>query len=179
MKISFVRHGESKHNERGVITGQIDVALTQKGEEQAHQAAKEISPDSFDIIYSSDLIRCKQTAEILNEKLGLPLKFDKRLQERNFGTLAGNRWEDIDQLGQLIHNDAEQTYDYRSFGGENVDDVRNRLFGFIKDVKMMDKGKRVLVVTHGGIIRLLHHELNNEVRRDIGNSSVHEFEFED
>ena len=77
MKIYFIRHGETESNKKGTVTGHIDSPLSEGGIEQTKKTLSEI-PNDFQELYSSDLIRCKQTAEILNQKLNLQIKFDVR-----------------------------------------------------------------------------------------------------
>ena len=175
MKVYFVRHGKTEHNDRGVVTGHIDSPLVEEGINQAEITRSEIAND-YNEIYSSDLLRCKQTAEIINQKLHLPIQFDVRLRERNFGSLAGKSFREMDTTGEIREKDKNQQYDYRPYGGESVEDVKKRTFAFIEDIKNNKKDKKILVITSGGIIRLLHNILNGEVHETIGNSSVHEFE---
>ena len=177
MKIDFVRHGETEYNKNGFITGQIDAPLNEEGIEQAKKTLLEI-PDDYSEIYSSDLIRCRQTAEILNQKLNLQIQYDPRLRERNFGSLGGKKFSELDSTGEMIEKDRNQEYDYRPYGGESVQDVKKRLFAFIEDIRRNKKSEKILVVAHGGIIRLLHNIQKGEVHEKIHNSSIHEFEFE-
>lgn len=176
MKIYFVRHGETESNKKGTVTGHTDSPLSEEGIEQVEKTLPEI-PNDFQELYSSDLIRCKQTAEILNQKINLQIKFDVRLRDRDFGSLAGKKFSEMDTTGEMKEKDKNQQYDYRPYGGEHVEDVKKRLFAFIEDIKNNSKDKKVLVVTSGGIIRLLHNILKGEVHEVIHNSSVHEFEF--
>lgn len=173
MKIYFVRHGETDSNKNGTFTGQIDSPLNEEGLEQTKQIVKEIDSD-FQEIYTSDLIRCVKTAQILNEKLNIPIVLDKRLRERDFGSLGGKKINEVDP--EIRELDKLQQYDYKPYGGEDFNDVKNRLFDFIEELKLNKKDKKVLVVTSGGIIRLLHNMVNNKVYERIHNSSVHEFE---
>ncbi len=181
MKVDFVRHGQTKNNVLGVLSvfaGHTDAPLNEEGRRQAQETASKISND-YSIIYSSDLIRCKQTAEILNAKMNLPIKYDARLRERHFGTLEGKKSLDVDPTGvmkekDLTHND----YDYRPFGGEHAGGVKERLFEFLEDVKKeTGANRKILVVTHGGIIRIMHQVLKGKIPETIHNASVHEFEF--
>ncbi len=178
MKIHFVRHGQTQYNKDGRITGQMDEPLTAEGMEQARTAAKDISQD-YDAFYSSDLVRCRQTAEILNEQLKLEIKYDKRLRERDFGSIAGQSFKDVDPTGIIRQKDMDQEYDYRPYGGEAVEDVKKRLLEFIKELQDNSMAKKVIVVAHAGIIRLLHKLLNNQMQEKVHNSSIHEFEFPD
>ena len=86
MKVSVVRHGQTELNKKGFINGNLEDALTPEGEEQAHAAAR-ILPNTIKRIYSSSLNRARQTAQILNENLQLPLTFHDELKEVNFGIL--------------------------------------------------------------------------------------------
>ena len=176
MKIYFVRHGETISNKNNTTTGWVDSPLNNDGIKQARKTALEM-PLDFSEIYCSDLIRCKQTAEIINQKLNLPIIYDARLRERNFGSLGGKSWDEISS--EMKEIDKLQKYDYRQYGGESVEDVKKRLFDFIDEIRHNKKDKKILIVTHGGIIRMLHNLLNNEVHQKIQNSSMHEFYFRD
>lgn len=177
MKIDFVRHGQSEHNKVGIINGQImNGHLTDEGVEQAYKTLAEISGD-YTTIYSSDLLRARETAEILNQKLNLPIIYDIRLRERSLGSLEGKSWKDISL--DIREIDRANKYNYHSYGGESAEDVKHRLLGFINEIRQNKKDEKVLVVAHGGIIRLLHLILNGEVPEKIHNASVHEFEFKD
>ena len=90
---------------------------------------------------------------------------------------AGKSWDEIGL--DLKALDLAQKYDYHPFGGESMEDVKKRFFACIDEIRQNEKGEKILVVVHGGIIRLLHNLLNNEVHEKIHNSSVHEFDFED
>jgi len=181
MKIDFVRHGQTNNNLMGILSvfaGHTDTPLNEEGRKQAKETASKIS-DDYSMIYSSDLIRCKQTAEILNTKMKLPIKYDARLRERYFGSLEGKKSLDIDPTGAMKDDDMLRLkYDYRPFGGEHVEGVKERLFNFLEDVKKESgANSKILVVTHRGIIRIMHHVLKGKIPETIHNASVHEFEF--
>ncbi len=178
MIIYFIRHGETQSNKEHRITGHVDSLLTEDGIAQAEKAALEIASD-FSEIYSSDLIRCKDTSAILNKKLNIPITYDSRLRERSFGSLEGKTWNDIEGSDVLKKLDKTQSYDYRPYGGESVDDVKERVLSFIDDIRNTKRDKKILVVSSGGVIRLLHNILHGEAPGVIHNSSVHKFEFED
>lgn len=169
MKIYFVRHGQTVSNKKGTVTGHIDSPLSDEGVEQTKKTALEIS-SNFSYIYCSDLLRCKQTAEILNQKLNLSIQYDARLRERDFGSLSGKKFSEIDSTGKVKERDKNQLYNYRPYGGESVEDVKKRLFNFINDLSRKKTQGKILVVTHGGIIRLLHNILDNQVHGEILNS---------
>ena len=174
MKFYVIRHGETEMNGSGHITGQLDIPLTEKGKLQVAEAVQGL-PADIAAIYSSDLIRTKQTTEILNRSLGLPVTYDARLRERSFGSLEGTEWTSFDPV--LYEKDQQQEFDYRPYGGESAEDFRNRISACLKDIAEMSKGKPVLIVAHGGVIRLLRHLRDHTAGEAITNGSVHEFEF--
>ena len=88
MRIWIVRHGESENNKKALWTGWFDAPLTDKGREDAKGAGKLLFGVNFDKVYSSDLSRAKETAEIAisgAKPIVTPL-----LREINVGSLAGN-----------------------------------------------------------------------------------------
>ncbi|PIQ68917.1 MAG: histidine phosphatase family protein [Candidatus Taylorbacteria bacterium CG11_big_fil_rev_8_21_14_0_20_46_11] len=175
MKITFVRHGETEHNKTGRITGEIDADLNDEGIAQAEQLAKEI-PSEFDCIYTSTLKRARDTANIVNGKLSLPVIVSSLIVERHFGSLAGKSWSDAEVLYPNVRDlDKKQEYDFQPFGGESAKDVRTRLFAFIDEVKQ-GPYTHPLVITHGGILRMLHF-LHAKEMGHIANASLHTFEF--
>jgi broad specificity phosphatase PhoE len=177
MKIDFVRHGESENNGKGLVTGHLDAPLTELGIEQAEETANNLNAN-YDIIYCSDLGRCKQTAAIINKKLNLPIIYDARLKERHFGSLEGKSWTEMPNGEELKKRDIQLgTYDYRPYNGESAEDVKKRVLECVKEIIEKNPDKKVLIVTHAGIIRLLHHVINGQIQEKIHNASIHEFEF--
>lgn len=84
MRLILVRHGESEANAKGINQGQyLDTPLTKKGVEQAKKVAKRLKEEKIDMIYSSDLIRAKQTAREINKFHDLKIIFDKRIREKD------------------------------------------------------------------------------------------------
>ncbi|MBY0539148.1 histidine phosphatase family protein [Patescibacteria group bacterium] len=174
MKFYIIRHGKTELNGSGRTTGQLDIPITEEGRGQVETAIKEL-PNDIVGIYSSDLLRTKQTTDILNRERNLPVTYDARLRERSFGSLDGQEWSAFDPDGSLHEKDTQQEYDYRPYGGESAEDVRDRVFAAFKDIAQKENGKSVLIVAHGGVIRLLHHIHGNEVHEFIRNGSIHEF----
>ncbi len=175
MKIDFVRHGQTQLNIAGIANSQIMIDfLTDEGIRQAEETATNLTK-KYTLIFSSDITRAKQTAEIIGKKLNLPVIFDARLRERDLGSLGGKSWDEIGQDLKIL--DKKQKYDYSPLGGEDVEKVKERLLNFMDEMSLKNTDEEILVVTHGGIIRLLHHMINNENPITIKNASVHTFEF--
>ena len=172
--IYYVRHGESQDNVYNIVTGINDVALTQKGIEQASVTATELKNIHFDACYVSPLIRAKQTAnEILAFHNYLIPVYDKCLKERDYGKANGFKKEEfkVDEY----ENRYQIGYKSNIEGLESVEELLNRVKGFFDEIKNKHKEKNVLIVGHGGYARaaycyfngipkdgnLLHIELEN------------------
>jgi broad specificity phosphatase PhoE len=176
MKLYFVRHGQTHSNVARLMYGHKESPLTEKGIDDAKATAKNL-PNDFDLIYSSDIGRAKHTTEILNEKLNLPIIYDARLRERNFGSLEGK--DLLSTNPNAWQKDHIQEYDYRPYGGESVEDVKKRVMDFVNEITKKHNSKKVLIVTHGGVMRLLHLLVKGYLAEKIPNSSLHEFDFPD
>ncbi|MFA7308721.1 MAG: histidine phosphatase family protein [Patescibacteria group bacterium] len=180
--LTLIRHGRTPTNESGVITGQTDVPLSAEGRAQVEEARSQL-PDGIVAIYSSTALRCQQTTEILNQDLQLPVIFTGDLWERNFGDLAGLTWEEATEKTQnpdLATLDRFQGYDYTPHGGESALQVSERFSRVITEIRDHHKepGSRILVVTHGGIVRMaLHFYTDQQGLAKIPNASLHHFEF--
>ena len=138
IKIVLFRHTQSEANALGVGSGHKDYKLTDKGIGQAHEIAKGVNPDDFDVIFSSDLSRAQQTAKILFP--GKKIIIDKRLREVDFGDLT-------DKPGALINK-----YRVKGFpNGETYQEVRDRVQLFIDEIATKYKNKKIAVVAHSGV----------------------------
>lgn len=166
--IGFIRHGVTAWNKEGRAQGSTDVPLDKEGIAMAERVAERIASKEWDIIYTSPLIRAKLTAEIIaSEHANLQLIVDNRLGEIGGGLIEGTTEEE---------RVAKWGVDWRNLdlGFEKTEDIISRSEAFIEDVKQAYPGKRVLVVSHGGLIsRIVHHLLpNNNYSRDIGNTAL-------
>ncbi len=174
MKFVFVRHGETDYNKRKVMTGQYDAPLNEEGREQARLEMEKLQ-NNFDVIFSSSLSRARETADIINKKLNLPIIITDLITERDFGSLVGKTWDEMEKLIPDARKvDKEQKYDYRPFGGESAEEVSARLSKFIEETKT-GPYKNPLVVCHGGIIRMLYYRENKEFDH-IENATAQEFD---
>ena len=155
MKIYVIRHGLTPLNQQKKVNGEIDEPLALEGMEQA-KAAILLFPRSVTHIYSSSLVRARQTAKIINSNFNLPISFHNELTEIHMGLLAGKSWENMENGLELKKRHRTVQFNYRPFGGESVGDVKERLIYFLKRLNGKHKDYETLIVTHGGVIRLLH-----------------------
>jgi broad specificity phosphatase PhoE len=169
---------------------QIDDYLDTQGILQIQKIAKIIRALELDVLFTSYLKRAEETAALINKELKEPISIyhDFRLRERDFGSLSGKSYPEWDKLlPDNREREALQTYDYRPFGGENVEDVRQRSISAILDIISNQEKKNVGVITHNGVIRLLLFHFPDIPRiyrgldtdKDIANADIYEWDITD
>jgi alpha-ribazole phosphatase len=152
MSVSFdlLRHGDTGQRS---YRGQLDDALTELGWAQLRAA---VAGKTWDLIVSSSLQRCAAFARELADARGLPLRLDARLAEYHFGHWQGVPIEVLDrEQGEALGRFWADPVMYPPPGAETFEAFRDRLSAALDDVVVESASKRVLVVTHGGAIRLL------------------------
>lgn len=178
MKIYIVRHGLVPSNKLKVINGQSkDEALVSEGIEEIKEAILKI-PATVSRIYSSNMLRTRQTADILNEVLQLEITYHPELREVDFGNLDGKPWDEhSEKYGkELQQSYIDQTYDFTSYNGESFENVKERVMSLLKQIKSNhSENDTVLLVAHGGIIRFLHTTFNGGPFVPAKNAEVREF----
>jgi broad specificity phosphatase PhoE len=150
----LVRHGETDWNRDGRWQGHSDTHLNDAGREQAARVAEEL--DGVDVAYSSDLARARETADIVARRLGLDVHVDERLRERGFGAWEGKTAPEI----ELEFRDAHARWlAGEGPGAEDAEpflDFATRVQRFVEDVLTRHPDETVLIVAHGGSIRVIH-----------------------
>ncbi|HXF44080.1 MAG TPA: class I tRNA ligase family protein, partial [Candidatus Paceibacterota bacterium] len=154
----LLRHGEADSNVTGTISMDVkdSVHLTDYGRKQVVKASKKLVSFGIDHIFSSDLTRTKETAEIVAEKLGIKPKYDARLRELNHGEFNGRK---IDEYLSYYRERGWNRVDYAVPGGETLPQVRARLMSFFKELEEKYRGKRILIIGHGDPLWVLERTL--------------------
>lgn len=149
--IYLFRHGETNLNVEGITMGQMEnlqTEFTENGYKQIENIKKEIALNQIEAIYSSDLQRTIQTAQISNNDL--PLYITKDLRGLNMGKYQGLPME------KFIECKAVQlcfmNHDLRIDDGESINDLNNRIIRFINDICNNTKYHRIALVTHSAVI---------------------------
>jgi len=179
VEIYLVRHGQNVDNANGTLNGHRDLPLTAVGLEQAREVAQ-LAKDNdlvFDYIYTSPLIRAKQTAEVIAEYTGSPKpEIINELIERDLGALTGRPHSDITKLSKELIQTADVNYFLDI--GESFPDTLKRAQKALDKVGARHKSGKVLLVTHGDIGKMIfaafHHEDWREVLKHfhLGNSEL-------
>jgi broad specificity phosphatase PhoE len=139
----LVRHGETDWNAEGRLQGHTDRPLSEFGGRQTRRLADDLEDEELEAIYSSDLSRARETAEIVGERLGLPVVLDPDLREKDWGT-----WEGLTAVER----------DRVEFVGESTEAHQERILRALQRISERHPGGRVLVVTHGGSMRRVQTE---------------------
>jgi len=152
--VTFLRHGESVGNVENRHQGHADFPLTEKGRAQAHTLAERWQAEGviFDQVFSSPLLRARQTAEIVCTALGVPLEFDADLMEVNNGLLAGLNNEEAADV--LMSPESMTAYTHFGKTGESRWELYLRAGKVIQKLVDAPPGK-TLVVAHGGILNTI------------------------
>lgn len=148
-----MRHGEAWSNVNNVLDSGTNQNnhLTEKGMNQATDAALELRDKGIDMIVASPVLRGKETAEIVGGVLGLTVEFDDRLAEFNMGVYDGKSRDDYFNAitGSFV------AYDTRVEGGETHEEMMHRSMAALHDLEKKYEGKTILIVTHGGPARMI------------------------
>lgn len=164
MKIIFylVRHGEAENNVRFILNSMPETktyALTERGRTQASETAALLATADADALFSSPILRAKETAEIIAEAARLPIAFDERLREAGMGVFNGRVQQEL--LDKYPASEERISPDPAD-GVESFIDVRGRLKSFLNDMQEEYAGKKVIIVSHGDPLEQLHGILTDE-----------------
>jgi alpha-ribazole phosphatase len=155
-RIYLIRHGQTAWNAEGRWQGTMDVPLGATGHEQARQLAVSLQDRSITAIYSSDLTRARTTAEPLAQIKHLPIHQEARLQEINFGVFQGMTHEEIRQKYPVEERALFTNYmDSAAPEGESRRQMQARVFSVWQEILANEAGPEIVIVTHGGPVRLL------------------------
>lgn len=158
----LVRHGQSTWNEARRIQGHSDEAvLTAIGIAEAERVARRLAQRRIAAIYTSDLRRAAETAGILARSLDLTTATDARLRERHLGVVQGCPLDSLTPELSGIEQGQVNDADARPPGGESIKDLYQRVTCFLLDLAPTNPRGDVVVVAHGGSIRVLQASLHH------------------
>ncbi|HEY5295641.1 MAG TPA: histidine phosphatase family protein [Gaiellaceae bacterium] len=148
----LVRHGETDWNKEHRWQGHADQPLNDTGRAQARELAEALAGREIGAVYASDLVRARETAELIAARLGLPVSLDAGLREVDVGDWAGRL------LSEIEHDNPDAFRRWQDGrqgwrGGESYDEMGERVVAAVLRIADRHPGETVLVVTHGGSIR--------------------------
>lgn len=152
MKIYMIRHGQTDWNKQGIFQGQEDIELNDTGREEARICGSAFQNKQIQRIWSSPLKRAKETADLIAEKIGLPLEtvmIKHNLKERDFGKLSGQPYE--------MH------HEYEALGIdvmlEDFTALQNRVEESLREIIQEHGDEDIIVVSHGATINGFLHKI--------------------
>jgi broad specificity phosphatase PhoE len=156
MKIYFVRHGESEANLLQEFSNHGDKhPLTDRGRQQAEALARDLMGIAFHRIFTSPLLRARETAQILSDALNVPTEINEALREADVGILEGRADPAAWAIFEQIHNAWRAgDLDVRLRGGESFNDIETRFVPFIERLTAEIEGN-ILLVGHGSLYRFM------------------------
>lgn len=177
----LVRHGETMWNRAGRVQGTTDSPLSPLGRAQAQAVGAAIAA-GVEVLVSSDLGRAHDTARAIAAAEGtLAIQLDQRLRERCYGVLEGHTWVEVEQkFPESWLRMTARDPDYAPPDGESARAFRDRVMDALHDIARLHQGRRVAIVTHGGVIGVLYRHVMNiplDSRREYAllNASINRF----
>jgi 2,3-bisphosphoglycerate-dependent phosphoglycerate mutase len=182
-KLVLVRHGESQWNLENRFTGWVDVPLSAKGRQEAHQAGRALKGIPFAQAFTSKLDRAQETLKIMLEEIGqttIPIVEDQALNERHYGALQGlNKKETADKYGEEQVHIWRRSYDIpppkdktelNPLGiSESLKDTAARTLPYFKSriLPLVKAGKNILVSAHGNSLRSIVMDLDHLTKEQV------------
>jgi alpha-ribazole phosphatase len=160
-ELILIRHGETDWNVEGRYQGQSNVPLNEHGREQARRLAAKLRGVQVAAIYSSDLARARETAEILSEATGTPLFLDPRLREIHQGLWEGMLFQDIRRrYAEAFQRRKTDPLKVAPPEGETVGQLRRRVLSALKTILEAYPHNQVAIVSHGLALAIMRVTLN-------------------
>lgn len=146
-QIAIIRHGTTSWNKAGKLQGHSDIPLDEEGIMQALKLGQRLTGEDWDLVYSSHLLRARQTAAIIAQELSIESVIeDNRIGEAGGGLIEGTTEEErVRQWGP--------DWKLLDLGMESNAAVVGRGLAFMQDLLSENSGKKILLVTHGSFIR--------------------------
>jgi probable phosphoglycerate mutase len=155
-EIILIRHGETEWNSQKRMQGHSNSDLSEVGRGQIQALGELMKNVSFDYIYSSDSLRARQTAEAITQYSGHTLQFDQRIREKNLGVFEGLTSTEAKERHPKIYRLFKTAgANYVIDEGESTQQLLERALEFIEEIRLRHPKERVVMVTHGGVVRVL------------------------
>jgi len=154
-RLILVRHGETAWNSELRYIGQVDVSLNDVGRAQAEEVRRRLDGEKIELAYCSDLRRAVETAEIILQGRAVSLTKTSDLREAHMGIWQGLTYSEIkEQYGELFQARRNDPEDMAPPEGETFSQVATRVCAALVRIAKEHEDRTVLVVTHGGPIRV-------------------------
>lgn len=150
-EIYLLRHGDTDATEKGYFAGWTDIPLSERGRKRINRVRELLKGVEFERVSVSFLVRAQETARLLAPSGRWEVR--EEIKELFFGEWEGKCWEDLEkEFPQEVEQWRESPFLFAPPGGESVQDVLERVIPFWEEL-IRGPEEKVLVVTHGGVIR--------------------------
>jgi alpha-ribazole phosphatase len=155
-EILFIRHAET--DLAGRFCGHTDPELNERGYSQISQLIDLLQTEKLEAVYASDLRRAHTTGKAIADAQSVDLRLRPSLREIDFGRWERLTWNEIEQLDKAYAQHWLALYPaLPAPGGERFEDFENRILGELKYLTQQQQGRRIAVVTHAGVLRIVLH----------------------
>jgi probable phosphoglycerate mutase len=164
-RFCLVRHGETDWNAESRLQGYTDIPLNARGLAQAAQMAKALKKAhfQFDVLYTSDLQRAKQTAQAIERLYAISATSHSLLRERHLGILQGLTTSEAPLLEpELWQAHLSRDIHQELRGGESILQFANRITTVLQEIQEKYTGKTILIVSHGGALDMMYRIASNQ-----------------
>lgn len=166
----LLRHGESIPNVEEFHCSWPEPkggSLTSNGRRQVEKLIPKIKRNKIDLIFSSDILRAKQTAEMIGKAINMKIEYDKRLREIDVGGLNGKNLSEARKYFDPESRLNEEEIIFKKFydgfpGGEKYSQAMIRMRSFIKEIEKKYKNKNILIISHDAPISLLIYSMSGQ-----------------
>ena len=184
-QLIIVRHGQTQWNLKLIRQGHLDSPLTEKGIAQAKALGERLMRETFTALYSSDLGRAVQTAQMIAAATGHEIVTDPRLRERHLGIFQGLNGDELREKypeEYRLHRTVGPSYVIP--GGESMRQQVARNVAYLNEIAEKHLGETIVVVTHGGVLSgFFRHALSIPLeaprRFEFTNASLNVFTYEE
>ena len=183
-QLIIVRHGQTQWNLKLIRQGHLDSPLTEMGLAQAKALGDRLARETFSALYSSDLGRAVQTAQMIAAATGHEIVTDPRLRERHLGIFQGLNGDELKEKypeEYRLHRTMGPSYVIP--GGESMRQQVERNVAYFNEIAEKHLGETIVVVTHGGVLSgFFRHALSIPLeaprRFEFTNASLNVFTYE-
>jgi len=155
-RVWLIRHGQPCPETRGRCYGHLDVELSADGREQMRAVADKLSDESVLAIYSSPRRRALESSEILQERLGCPIRTEDRFREIDFGDFEGKLYDDIArEYPEIYRQWMEHPTETKFPNGESFVQMQARVIEAAHELYVRHRGETIAIISHGGVNRTL------------------------
>ena len=176
--LHLIRHGETEFNLAKRLQGHMDSPLTEKGKTQATEIGKKLQHIPFAAVYTSDLTRAKHTAKLITLERNMEIKTTQMLREKAYGSYEGRLFQEyeIELKNMLAKYSTLVDEEKRKFkfapDMESDEEAIGRYITYLREIAISHLGEHVLVVGHGGILKVLLIHLGYGSYKDFPSGAV-------